>query len=124
MCLASVGHVNSNVGTAFFNFVKTVRSVKQLHTICDEQLIQVGNIFPQNSAVYVRYWCVMFECDGPNLMFVYVFWYVFGFGWACYVNPHAGAACSAFLKNECAFCESRLLQLGNAFTHNSCVYLH
>ncbi len=36
--------------------------------------------FIHTRAVYFHYGCAMFECDGPNFMFVVVFWYVSGFG--------------------------------------------
>ncbi len=60
-------------------------SVDRLHLQnCDGRSMAVGQCFPDASDVYFRHWCVVFECDGPSLMFAYAFWYVLGFGGACY----------------------------------------
>ena len=53
-------------------------------------LVQLGSVFPDASTVYMRYWSVIFECDGPSLMFLVCF----GMCLASvgHVTPHTGAA--------------------------------
>ncbi len=42
-----------------------------LHAFYETVTSPVGQCFlPGASAVYARHWCVVFECDGPRLMFV------------------------------------------------------
>ncbi len=63
------------------------RSIACTSTIATGDPCQLGSVFPDASVVYFRHWCVIVECDGPSLMFVYACWYVSGLGGACY-SPH------------------------------------
>ncbi len=49
-------------------------------TIATGDPCQLGSVFPDASAVYLRYWCVVSGCDGPSLMFV-AHVTCFGFRW-------------------------------------------
>ncbi len=78
-------------------------SVDRLHLHnCDWRSMPVGIPFPDASAVYFRHWSYSFECDGPLLMFFYAFWYVLGFGGACY-SPYWCCPLFMFAKTMRAF---------------------
>ncbi len=62
----------------------------------------VGSVFPDNRAVYFRYWRAMFECDGPSLMLFCLFGIFLAL--VGHVTPHIGAALSAFLSNPFVLC--------------------
>ncbi len=34
----------------------------------NNKLVQVGSVLPRTSAVYFHHWCVIVDCDGPNLV--------------------------------------------------------
>ncbi len=81
---ASVGQVTPNIGAAIFAFCKNQAHFLYVYMNFMKALVQLGSVLPDASAVYVRNWCVMFECSGPSLMFLCAFWYLFGLGGACY----------------------------------------
>ncbi len=70
----SVGHVTPNTGAAFYSFLEKPCVSTNSHAFYETTLFQLGSVLPDSSAVYVRHWCVMFECDGPSLMFVCAFY--------------------------------------------------
>ena len=50
---------------------------KKIHAhFRNKSLVQLGSVFPDAGAVHPRH-CVSVECDGPSLMFVCAFCYVF-----------------------------------------------
>ncbi len=53
-------------------FAEVVRSFVNLRAFYDQRLVQVGSVLPHTSAaVYFRHWCVICQCDGPNLFFCF-----------------------------------------------------
>ncbi len=57
--------------------------LSNLHAFNEQELVHSGSVIPHTSSVYFYCWCVVFERDGSDLMFVLAFWYVVGFDWAC-----------------------------------------
>ncbi len=85
MFLASVGHVAPNADVACYAVLqKPCVILINLHAFFGKSVVQLGSVFPDACAVYFRYWCAIFECDGPSLMFVLCgLVCVFGLGGAC-----------------------------------------
>ena len=83
--LASVGYVTPHIGAEFSAFFKRrALYLENVRAFYEKSLVQLGSVLPNTSAVHFCYWCAIFECGGRSLMFVCAFWYVFGFGGACY----------------------------------------
>ena len=57
----------------FGRFAKTASHFGHVRASSENELVQLGSVFPNVVAVYLHTWCIMFECDTSSFDVVFAF---------------------------------------------------